>query len=462
MKTTTRPSPNLVLLITTAAAFLSSFSASSVNVALPLIGSEYHLAGVTLNWVVTAFVLTSAALIMPLGRLGDLYGRQLIFSLGMIVTLLGSLWSSLAPDVGWLIAGRALTGIGSSMATGTVTAVLVDAFPPQERGRILGINVALIYLGISLGPALGGLITQAWGWRSLFWLHTALSVPVVLLIITRLGGNDRGNHEGAFDLPGSLLYATGLALLLLGVSDLPQPLGVGLLVGGLVLLGGFWVFESRLTYPILPVTLFTQNREFAFSNLAAAISYSATFSVAFFLSLYLEVVRGMTPSVAGLVLLVQFLTQSLFSLFTGRMSDKISPRLLTSVGMGVTAVGLAALAFLDTETPIPFLAAALFLVGLGFALFSSPNTNSIMGSVDKHDLGLASATVATMRVLGQMVSMALALVLLSLFLGKAEVEPATARGFLEAQHWGFGVAAVLCALGIVASLSRGPSKPTRS
>jgi len=458
MTTTTLPSPNLVLFITTAAAFLSSFSASSVNVALPLIGSEYHLAGITLNWVVTAFVLTSAALIMPLGRLGDLYGRQLIFSLGMIVTLLGSLWSSLAPDVGWLIVARALTGIGSSMATGTVTAVLVAAFPPQERGRILGINVALIYLGISLGPALGGLITQAWGWRSLFWLHTALSVPVVLLIITRLGGNDRGNH-GAFDLSGSLLYAAGLALLLLGVSGLTQNKGVGLLVGGLALLSGFLVFESKLTHPILPVTLFTKNREFAFSNLAAAISYSATFSVAFFLSLYLEVVRGMTPSVAGLVLLVQFLTQSLFSLFTGRMSDKISPRLLTSVGMGVTALGLAGLAFLDTETPILFILVALFLVGLGFALFSSPNTNSIMGSVEQHDLGLASATVATMRVLGQMVSMALALVLLSLFLGKAEVEPSTAQGFLAAQHWGFGVSAVLCSLGIVASLSRGPSKP---
>ena len=229
-------------------------------------------------------------------------------------------------------------------------------------------------------------------------------------------------------------------------------------MAGLVLLAGFWVFESRAASPILPVTLLTKNRTFAFSNLAAMISYSATFAVAFFLSLYLEVVRGLSPSQAGLLLIAQPLVQAVFSPLMGKLSDKISPQILASAGMALCALGLGFLAFLGSDTSFVLVFAALVLLGLGFALFSSPNTNSIMGSVEKKDLGLASATVATMRVVGQMLSMGMALVLLSLILGKAPVEASTASLFLAAQQWGFGISAVLCALGILASLARGSAQ----
>jgi len=452
-----KTSGGLVLFVTTVSAFCTSFAASSVNVALPLIGTEFHLGGVALNWVVTSFVLLSAVLVMPLGRLGDLHGRQLIFAWGMVVYTVGSVAAALAPGPHWLIAARALTGIGAAMAFGTVTAVLVAAYPPDQRGRILGINVAMVYFGLSAGPVFGGLITQALGWRSLFWVHAALAAVVVVLVFWKLRGDDRQHHHGGFDLIGSLLYAAGLSLLLIGVSDLPQPLGVALSAAGVVVLAGFWVFESRAKSPILPVTLLTKNRTFAFSNLAAMISYSATFAVAFFLSLYLEVVRGLSPAEAGMLLIAQPLVQAVASPFMGKLSDKVSPRILASAGMALCAVGLAFLAFLDTGIWLGWVFAALILLGLGFGLFSSPNTNSIMGAVEKKDLGLASATVATMRVIGQMLSMGLALVLLSLILGKAAVEPATADQFLLAQHWGFGISAVLCTLGILASLARGSS-----
>ena len=457
MSSTPRTSPALVLFVTTVSAFCTSFAASSVNVALPLIGTEFHLGGVALNWVVTAFVLVSAVLVMPLGRLGDLHGRQLIFAWGMVVYTVGSVLGALALGPAWLIGSRALTGVGAAMAFGTVTAVLVAAYPPEQRGRILGINVAMVYFGLSAGPVFGGLITQALGWRSLFWVHALLALVVVVLVFWKLRGNDRQHHHGGFDFAGSLLYAAGLALLLTGFSDLPQVLGVVLTVAGLAVLAGFWIYEGRAASPILPVTLFTQNRTFAFSNLAAMISYSATFAVAFFLSLYLEVVRGLSPGQAGLLLIAQPLVQAVFSPLTGRLSDKISPRLLASLGMALCAAGLAFLALLDASTPLGFVLGALVLLGLGFALFSSPNTNSIMGSVEKKDLGLASATLATMRVVGQMLSMGLALVLLSLILGKASVEPATAQLFLAAQRGGFGISAALCALGILASLARGKS-----
>ncbi|MEI8093592.1 MAG: MFS transporter [Spirochaetales bacterium] len=453
-----RATPLMVLIITTAGAFVSSFSASSVNVALPLIGLEYHLAAVTLNWVVTAFVLTSAVLIMPMGRLGDLHGRQRVFSWGLGVMTLGSLSAALAPTPELLLAARALSGVGMAMATGTITAVLVAAYPPEQRGRILGINVAMVYLGISVGPALGGVLTQLWGWRALFGLHAALSLTVLGLVVGWLHGNDKQHQPGKFDLVGSLVYAGGLALLLVGVSDLPQLLGIGLLVAGFALLAVFWWYESKTAHPVLPVTLLTKNRIFAFSNLAAVFSYSATFSVAFFLSLYLEVVRGFSPAQTGLVLVTQSLVQAAFSPLTGRLSDKLSPRWLASGGMALTALGLVGLAFLDAVTPLPFLVGALVLIGLGFALFSSPNTNAVMGSVERRDLGLASATVATMRVVGQMASMGLALVLLSLILGKAAISAETSGAFVVAQRWGFGLSALLCTLGIAASLARGSRK----
>jgi len=451
-----RTPPALVLFITTVSAFVIAFSSSSVNVALPPIGTEFQLGGVVLNWIATAFLLTSAALVLPLGRLGDLHGRQRIFFFGMVLFALLSAASALVPDVGWLLAARALTGVGAAMSFGTVTAVLVAAYPPEQRGRILGINVAFVYIGVSAGPVIGGLLVQALGWRSLFWAHALLGLVVVVLMAVWLRGDDRHAHEGKFDVAGSVLYAVGLSVLLVGFSNLPQLLGIGLTVAGLALLGWFLAFESRSASPIVPVTLFTKNRTFAFSNLAAMISYSATFAVAFFLSLHLEVVLGLSPGITGAILITQPLVQAIASPLAGRLSDRVAPGLLASAGMGLTVLGLAVLAFLDQNTLMAWILVAQVLLGLGFGLFSSPNTNSIMGAVEKKDLGLASATVSTMRMVGQMLSMGLALVLLSVFLGNQPVAVAV-PAFLIAQHWGFGISAVLCLVGILASQARGPA-----
>ena len=446
-------SPALILFVTTLATFCNSFASSSVNVALPPIGTEFHLGGVALNWIVTTFILASSSLVMPMGRVGDLFGRQRVFLLGMALYTLASLASWLAPEAAWLLAARALTGVGGSMVFGTATALVVTAYPPEQRGRVLGINVAMVYFGLSAGPSLGGLITQAWGWRSLFVVHFVLALIVVVVSALRLPGNHREPAKGRFDFVGSFLFAVGLCLLLIGLSDLPSVFGITLSLGGTVVLGAFWLVETKAASPILPVTLLTQNRVFAFANLAALLSYSATFAVAFFLSLYLEVVRGLSPAQAGLVLIVQPLIQAAFSPLTGRLS----PGLLASSGMGLTAVGLGALSFLDASTPFAWVLAALVLLGLGFALFSSPNTNAIMGAVDRSLLGIASATVSTMRGVGMMLSMGLALVLLSVIMDDAKVSPDTSEAFLVALRWTFAVSAVLCSLGIAASLSRGKS-----
>lgn len=455
MKATPPSSPGLVLFVAVVAAFCMSFAGSSVNVALPLIGDDYHLGGVALNWVVTSFLLASSILVMPLGKLGDLWGRQRVFLAGMVVYAVGSVASWAAPGVEVLLVARITTGVGAAMAAATSMAVLVAAYPASQRGRVLGLNVAMVYFGLSAGPALGGLWIEVWGWRSLFALHGGLAVIVVVLMVFWMKGNDREQSRGTFDALGSLLFAGGMLLLLLGLSNLPGPLGLVLTAAGTVILVLFWVVETRASDPILPVALLTKNRVFAFSNMAALLSYSATFAVAFFLSLYLEVVRGLSPAAAGALLITQPLVQALVSPLTGRLSDKVSPGLLASLGMGLTALGLAGLAFLDSATPLGWVLAALVLLGLGFGIFSSPNTNSIMGSVSKSQLGVASATVSTMRSVGMMLSMGLALILLSLFLGQARVSPEAVLPFLAAQHWALGTSALLCALGIFASQARG-------
>lgn len=456
MNATKPTSPALILFITTVSTLAASFTNSSVNVALPLIGSEFHLGGVTLNWVVTAFVLFSSIFVLPLGKLADRRGRVAVFRWGAVLYALGSVVSLWSPGAWWLIASRALTGLGGAAIAATATAMVVDAYPPNQRGRVLGINVAMVYLGLSAGPVLGGLVVQAWGWRGLFAVHAAAAVVVAALVFARLRAPEHPAHgEGRFDSLGSGLFAGGLALLLVGLSDLPGALGIALSVAGAAVLVGFWFVETRAAHPILPVTLFTQNRSFAAANLAAMLSYSATFAVAFFLSLYLQVVRGLPPASAGGLLIVQPLVQAAFSPLTGRLSDRVSPGVLASVGMGLTSLGLVVLTLVDAATPLPVVLGALVLLGLGFALFSSPNTNSIMGAVSKAQLGVASATVSTVRGVGMMLSMGLALVLLSVHLGTAAVGPATADAFLVAQKWAFGVSALLCALGVVASSVRG-------
>ena len=446
----------LVLLIVTVSSFMTAFAASSLNVALPVIGAELHLDGISLNWVVTSFVLATAMFLMPMGRLGDIHGRKRIFAIGLAIYCLSSLAAGLAGSGALLIASRVLTGLGAAMIFATSTAILVSVYPPDQRGRVLGITVAAVYAGISAGPFLSGLITQQLGWRWLFLVHTGLSLSVFVMVLAGLRDEWHTAKGERFDLPGALLYAAGLAALLIGLSMVPSPLGLAL--GGIGLIGllVFGWFERGKASPLFHVDLFLSNRTFAWSNIAALINYAATFAVAFFLSLYLEVVRGWPPQNAGLLMLVQPLIQTVFSPFSGRLSDRIAPGLLSSTGMGCCSLGLLCFVFVGADTNLALVVAAQILLGLGFALFSSPNTNAVMGSVDRHLLGTASATIATMRVIGQMLSMAIALALFALIMGHTEVNQASAGTYLGAMHLGFVICATLCVLGIFASLARNP------
>jgi EmrB/QacA subfamily drug resistance transporter len=444
-----------VLIITTILAFVMPFMLSAVNIALPKIGDEFGMNAIILGWVVTSFMLASASLLVPFGRLADIYGRKKIFTLGTIIFSLGSIFCIFTTSIPLFIGSRVIQGIGCSMILGTSIAMLTSVYPPEKKGSVLGINAATVYLGISLGPFLGGLLTDHTGWRSIFIFGFILSFMTVVIVLWRLRDEWSGAKGERFDYAGSIIFAASLIALISGMSSLPDILGVLLLVGGII---GFFIFvawENHAQSPLLNLNLFKSNKIFILSNTAALISYAATYAITFLLSLYLQYNKGLSPSVAGLILVTTPAVQSIFSPIAGRLSDRMEPRTLASAGMAVTMVGIGLLIFLDGNTPIAFLLVSLLILGFGFGLFISPNTNAIMSSINKQWYGVASATLATSRQIGIMLSMGIVMVIFAIFIGPVQITPAYYDVFARSMRIIFIIFTSLCLVGIFASLARG-------
>jgi len=445
----------MVLLVATMASFLFPFMGSAVNIALPSLGRELSLDAVTLGWIATAYLLSSAALLVPFGRIADIYGRKKIFTCGIVIFTFASFLSGMASSAAMLISFRVLQGIGASMLAGTGVALLTSVFPANERGKVLGINVAAVYIGLSLGPVLGGILTQHLGWRSIFFINVPLGLVVIGVVLWKLKGEWTGAKGEKFDSVGSVIYSLALVALVYGFTLLPAMLGVWLIVGGVIGLSAFIRWEIRVKSPVLDISLFRNSRAFTFSNLAALINYSATFAVSFLISLYLQYVKGFNPESAGLILVAMPAIQAIFSPLAGRLSDRIEPRIIASAGMALTTVGLAVFIFLNEKTPLELIIGNLTLMGFGFALFSSPNTNAVMSSAPKTAYGVASAMVATMRQIGMVFSMGVAMLMFALYIGRVQITPEYYPLFQESMKTAFFIFAILSFGGIFASLTRG-------
>lgn len=445
-----------VLSIVAFSSFMSTFLISSVNIALPAIENEFGLDAVTLSWVITAFLLSTAMFLLPVGRWGDLTGIKRVYKIGIVLFTVSSLLSGFAVSGYWLILFRFLQGIGAAFSSTTGAAILVAEFLPRHRGRVLGIGVSAVYLGLAFGPFFGGFLTQYLGWRSIFFISSGFGFFATILAFLFLGKDYlEKNSNKIIDLKGTVFYMLGLIALTYGSARIPALQGWLIMGTGIIFLVVFWLFESNSFRPVLETKLFTRNRLFAFSNLAALVNYSATFSIIFLLSLYLQKVKGLAPRDAGVILVSQPIVMAIFSPIAGRLSDRIQPRFLATIGMTMCTLGLAAFAFLSESTPIVIIVFLLFWVGLGFALFSSPNMNTIMSSVEKSQLGLASGTAATMRVVGQIISMTIATIFFAVLFQKQSVEIVSNQIFLKALKLGFISSAIIALSGIYFSFSRG-------
>jgi EmrB/QacA subfamily drug resistance transporter len=449
------PGRQAALLVTTVGAFLTPFMSSSVNIALPSIGDELAMNAILLGWVATAFLLAAAMFLVPLGRIADIYGRKRIFTYGMIIYTAASLLAAISTSAAMLISSRILQGIGGAMIYTTAVAILISVFPPKDRGRVLGINVAAVYAGLSVGPFVGGLLTQYLGWRSIFWVNVPLGLLMTALIFWKLKGEWAEAKGEKFDIVGSIIYSLMLIAIMYGFTMLPELPGAGLILAGALGIVAFVKWETKVKSPVLDIRLFRNNTVFTLSNVAALINYSATFAVSFLLSLYLQYIKGLSPQNAGLVLVAAPVIQAIFSPLAGRLSDRIEPRIVASAGMGLTVIGLIFFIFLNQTTSLWFIIVGLIILGFGFALFSSPNTNAVMSSADKKFYGVASATLSTMRQLGMMFSMGMVMVIFAIYIGHVQITPEYYPQFLSSLNTAFIIFTALCFGGIFASLARG-------
>ncbi len=444
-----------IVIVVAVTSFMGTFLISAVNIALPAIEKSFGLDAVALSWVVTSFLLATAMFLLPVGRWGDLTGIRKLFKIGVVIFTIASFMCGFALSGNWLIFFRYLQGFGSAFSSTTGPAILVSAFLPQHRGRVLGISVSAVYLGLAFGPVAGGILTQSYGWRSIFYVSGSLGIITSVISILFLGKDDAYKGiSNKTDLKGTFFYMLGLVALVYGSSRIPALSGWLTMLGGTLSLFVFWFFENRSLQPVIDTKLFTRNRLFAFSNLAALINYSATSAIVFFLSLYLQKIQGFSPRGAGAILVAQAMMMAVFSPIAGRLSDHFQARYFTTIGMTMCSLGLAAFAFLGAATPVWFIIVVLLWVGLGFALFSSPNMNTIMSSVKKNQLGQASGTAASMRVVGQIISMTIATLFFAGMFGSKSIEGVSNELFLRAMRWGFVSFALINVMGIYFAFSR--------
>jgi EmrB/QacA subfamily drug resistance transporter len=473
MNEQTRSYMRIILLITCMGSMMAPLDSTIVSVSLPVMTGDLMMSSESAIWIPTAYLVSLAVLLLTIGRLSDIRGRKNIFIAGFGVFVLGSLLCSLAQDGTQLIGFRVLQGVGAACIAATATAIVTDTFPPKERGKALGINAMAVYIGLSLGPALGGLLTGVAGWRSIFWINIPIGVAVMLLAWRYVKDTGEIRRQERLDVPGVLLFSVGLTSLLIALTLGEQngwgSIGIiGLILLAVVTLFVFVIVEHRKGQAaMLDTSLVTGNRLFAAANFSALLNYAAYFSIAFMLSYYMQEILGLSILYTGFVLLIMPVAMAVLSPIAGWASDRIGSRFLASMGMAIIALGLLFMSTLTTSSAVPYIGAGLLVIGIGMGLFSSPNTSAVMGCVERRRLGVASGTLSTMRFVGQAVSLAIMGAIIasvagpdfiaSLTVGTAN-SAVSADAFVRGMDAVFLVGSAIAAVGTVTSLARGRPK----
>ncbi len=448
-----------VLIMVLINALTTPLMLSSVNVALPSIAKDLSMNAVQLSWVPMAYLMAGAMFVLIFGRLADMFGRKKIFLIGTTCAMITSIGAALSSSGELLILFRFLQGMSAAMLYATQVAIISSVFPPAKRGAAIGVMISTLYFGLAAGPFFGGILIDKFGWPACFIFQIPLVLVVLYLGMIKIQG-DWDDHESVhtfsdLDVKGATVYAFSIAALAIGVSTLPTSSSFIVFLLGI---SGLWAFikiEKVVGHPIFDLSLFSNNRIFSLSCLASFLMYTATFANVVLVSLYLQYLKEYSASSAGLIMMTQPLVMALFSPIAGKLSDRIEPRILASFGIGLTVIGLILLATMNSNTSDVTLITALIITGAGFGLFSSPNTNAIMSAVEKPQYGIAAGTNATMRVVGQMASMIMVTLLMSLMIGPVEITPEQYPELGNVIRVSFLIAAFICLPGIYFSLTRG-------
>jgi EmrB/QacA subfamily drug resistance transporter len=465
----------IVVLITS---FLNPFSGTALNVAVPFIGAEFHSSATELTWIVSAYMMATVALAVPFGRIADIRGKRTMLIAGVALFAVTSFLVALARDMSMFNLFRVLMGAAAAMIYATNMPILIEAYPPEMRGRVIGGSVGAVYVGLASGPVLGGLLTHYFGWRSVQLLLALVSLVTLVVALAKLPKNAgvpaRAEGERGIDAARRIdplsfaLYAVAVLSFLYGFTTLGQNLRSYIILAvGVVLLPVYLKYEMHSKAPVFAVRAFRRNAPFLFANLTALFNYAATFAVGYIFAIYLQLIKGYPSDVTGFILIVQPLVMAVVAPIAGRLSDRRSPFMLAALGMAFCAAALFSFIFVGADTPLWRLIAGFLVVGFGFGLFASPNTNAIMSSVAPKDFGVASSVQNTARTMGQVIGMALITIVTNAILGDVELADAPKGLFVQDMHLSFSIFAVLCAVGILFSLKRntnadaGPPAPGR-
>ncbi|MGA2663635.1 MAG: MFS transporter [Nitrososphaerales archaeon] len=460
-------SRNAVLALASVASFMASLDASIVNVAIPAISKAFAASFTAIIFIPTVYLLALAIFQPVFGRMGDRRGMRRVFISGLVVFTVGSFFSGLSGGVVELLAFRIVQGAGGAAMVATSLALIVNAYPVAERGRMVGINLGFVYGGLAMGPPIGGFLVQLLGWRSIFYVNVPIGVAAVALASAYLAKETASRSSFGFDLEGTLALAVFLSAGLVLLSG-AAPGAAATALMAVVCVAAFVAFvylERRARSPLLDLSLFTHNRLFAAGNATSLMNYLTSAGTLLLISIYLQLILGYSPVEAGLVLLAQPLVMAVTAVAAGDLSDRFSARILSSLGMVLRVLAFFLLSLLglrssELEILLPFM-----LLGAGHALFSSPNTNSVMSSVPASQLGIASGAMGTVRsaaqslgvaVMGGVVAAALPVgAFAALNEGTAIVSGNIGQLYVLGMQRAFLLAAGISAAGIVTSLVRG-------
>lgn len=447
----------ITLIVVVITAFITTFTGSAFNLSIPGISDEFGVSAGSAGWLITGYTLAVAAFSVPMGRLADATCMKHVLAAGIAVFFMCCTAAVLVDSFPVLMTVRMIQGIGAAMIFSTNVAVLIKAFPAKKRGQVLGYSLASTYAGLSAGPVAGGMLNHAFGWRSIFVFTGVLGAAALIITIFGLSADIKNEQEErrSLDVKGNLLYLIFIILFMYGASEiLAGPVPVICAAAGLVSGILFVIYESRTDDPAVDISLFRKNAGYACSNLAALMNYGATFAISYLMSVYLQVVMGYDSASAGLIMISQPLVMAVLTPVMGRFSDRFSPFRMSSLGMAFCAAGTFMFIFAGNVNSLIFIIAALVITGLGFALFSSPNTNAVMSSVSREYYGVASSLLATMRSIGHTLSMVIVTITVNINMPGLSLFQADPDTISDVVKISFIIFTIICIAGVFVSLKR--------
>ena len=442
---------NLILLICTVLSFFAVFAVNSVMVVIPTIAAEFKMSNIVQNWAIIIFLLVVAVLSVPAGQISGKYGLKKVTIISVILFILISIANVLVTSSEQFLLCRLVLGISLAFFNVTSKAMVVSAFKPEERGKALGITITGVYIALSLAPVLGGILNYQLGWRSVVLFGVPFLLVILALLLTKVD-EEWITFEGVpLDVKGSLCYGIGMVLFIYGFTILNETLGVILTVLGIIFLIIFGFIELKEAHPVFDIRFF-KNHKFLSANFASLCAYLATFAVTTILNYHLQYIKGFDSQTAGIILLAAPLCQVVLAPIAGRLSDKYVPQILAAIGMGLGTVSLILFSFLNEATSLEFLIMAMIIYGIGFGLFSPPNTNVIMSSVPPKDTSVASAAVATMRTVGQAMSLGILTLVFAFVMGNVPIVEQYYPLLISSCQITCIICVVLCIASVLASL----------